>query len=492
MRIAVFTLVYLGIMLAITVLLAISALASATPEELLTNGDFETGKEPWEAYSSTFDLTTNPSYIHSGNTAVNVTSEKKAGWLYQVVQVQPGENYSFNGCAIKDDPNIERVYLRIRWYESNDGSFSPISTSIPDPSQWLTSNNRDYHCISVIGTAPANAHSARAEGVIELNAASIPSTAYFDDLSFTGLPPTTPTPSPSPSPSPSPTPTPTPTATSEVTPTSNPAQTPTPDPAATPTTGAEATPTPSDTTTASEGDILINEVQYNPPQPGADAAFEWVELFNPTDESIELTGWSMSDNYMSDQIPYLVIAPDGFAIVAASEDFYTNFPDADCTVVFIDDGSIGNGLSNDGDRLTLKDGAGTAIDAISYGDDGSVMSPPCPKVAQGHSIERSPAGGRFADNPDPSPCNGFALPADTSSPTPVASLTTTPTGNTTALPQSDQTATPTSGGTVPQPEETSASIGAAIRAIAIAGTLALLAAAFWVGQERKRKKKRLP
>ena len=205
-----------------------------------------------------------------------------------------------------------------------------------------------------------------------------------------------------------------------------------------------------------------------------------------------MTGWSISDNYMSDQIPCLAIAPDGFAIVAATEDFYINFPDADCPVVFIDDGSIGNGLSNDGDRLTLKDGAGTAIDAISYGDDGTIMSPPCPKVAQGHSIERSTAGGHFVDNPDPSPCNGLVPPTDTSLPTPVSSLTATPTGNTTALPASSQTATPTSGGTVPHPEETSASSGAAIRAIAIAGTLALLAAAFWVGQERKRKKKRLP
>jgi hypothetical protein len=235
-------------------------------------------------------------------------------------------------------------------------------------------------------------------------------------------------------------------------------------------------------------------VQYNPPQPGSDAAFEWVELFNPTGESIELSGWSIRDNYMNDVIPHLTITSHGFAIVAATEGFYTNFPDVGCPVVFIDDGAIGNGLSNDGDRLTLKDGAGTVIDAISYGEDESIVSPPCPKVAEGHSIERSPAGGHFVDNPDPSPCGGLVLPVDTSLPTPIASLTAAPSGNTTAMPESNRTATPTSVETASQPDETSAYSGAAVRAIAIAGTLALLAAAFWIGQKRKkkRKKKRLP
>lgn len=265
-------------------------------------------------------------------------------------------------------------------------------------------------------------------------------------------------------------------------PTSNPSQTPTPE--------TSATPTPGVATTAGEGDILINEVQYNPPQPGADAPFEWVELFNPTGGSIELRGWSIRDNYLDDTIPNLSIAPSGFAIVAATEGFYTNFPDVECPVVFIGDGAIGNGLSNDGDRLSLKDGAGTVIDAISYGSDASVMSPPAPGVSEGHSVERSPAGGGFVDNPDPSPCGGLILPVVTSSPTPIASLTATTIGETTALPESSPTATPTSAETASQPDETPAYGGAAVRAAAIAGTLALLAAAFWIGHKRKPKKKR--
>ena len=297
------------------------------------------------------------------------------------------------------------------------------------------------------------------------------------------MPTSTPTLASKPTPTATPTATATPVATAQATPTSNPAQTPTPEPSATPTAGSAVT-------TAVEGDILINEVQYNPPQPGSDAPFEWLELFNPTGESIELRGWSIGDNYKSDVIPNLTIASRGFAIVAASEGFYTNFPDADCPVVLIEDGAIGNGLSNDGDRLILNDGAGTVIDAISYGSDASVMSPPAPGVSEGHSIERSPAGGEFVDNPDPSPCRGFVLPVVTLSPTPIASLTATTIGETTVLPESSPTATPTSAETVSQPDETPAYGGAAVRAAAIAGTLALLAAAFWIGHKRKPKKKR--
>ena len=154
---------------------------------------------------------------------------------------------------------------------------------------------------------------------------------------------------------------------------------------------------------------MINEVQYNPTQSGHDASFEWLEVFNCTAETIILNGWSIRDNFGSDPIPPLVLPSNCLAVIAATEDgFRANFPDFDGNIVFVDDGKIGNGLSNEGDRIILEDGKGSVISALSYGGDTS-RSPHLPGVSEGHSLERLPAGGEeFVDNPAPTPGQEFS------------------------------------------------------------------------------------
>lgn len=141
---------------------------------------------------------------------------------------------------------------------------------------------------------------------------------------------------------------------------------------------------------ASSPALLISEVLYDPL--GTEPNEEWIEIFNNTSSPMELTDWTISDNNSTDVIsPTVTIPVGGCVVVAASEDFYTNYPDFTGDIVFIADGKIGNGLGNTGDRLTLKDGEGTVIDQMSYGTDTTVFDPACPDVAAGHSLERSPA-----------------------------------------------------------------------------------------------------
>jgi len=63
-------------------------------------------------------------------------------------------------------------------------------------------------------------------------------------------------------------------------------------------------------------------------------------------------------------------------------------------------GNIGNGLSNTGDRLILKDQDGNIIDQMSYGADNSIFDPACPNVARGHSLERKSLGKDTDTNDD--------------------------------------------------------------------------------------------
>jgi hypothetical protein len=245
--------------------------------------------------------------------------------------------------------------------------------------------------------------------------------------------------------------------------------------------------------------VLINEFQYDSPQSGADAQFEWVELFNCTNETIELEGWRISDNYGSDTIPPLTLPPHGFAVIAATQDFDTNFPEFTGTIVFIEDGQIGNGLSNAGDRLILKDSASIIVDALSYGDDDTIMLPPCQDVDAGHSLERQPAGfdtdqaSDFVDNPNPTPGSGLVAIAPTPTPTiiptptPTAVPTATPTVTITATPTNTPASSPTPEGTTPPPQISPASSGVVIRAILITAALALFAIALWIEVRRRRK-----
>lgn len=187
-----------------------------------------------------------------------------------------------------------------------------------------------------------------------------------------------------------------------------PAPTSQPTPSASP--GPSVSPTPVvPGTVANRGDVVFNEVQYNPPQSGSESGYEWFELYNTRDSVISLSGWRVSDNYSSDTISLSNISPHGYLVVAASSAFHENFPDYTGAIVFIEDGRIGNGLGNSGDSMTLRDSADNVIDALSYGEDDSITSPPHAKVGEGHSMERCPPGGSFIDNPGPTP--GSALNA---------------------------------------------------------------------------------
>ena len=145
------------------------------------------------------------------------------------------------------------------------------------------------------------------------------------------------------------------------------------------------------------GDVVINEVYYD--AAGQEPQGEWIELYNNTPSPITLDNWSIADNYTArypkslDKISSSSILPKNFLIIASNEEVFRNlFPAFNGQIVVISDGKIGNGLSNTGDSLILKDKEGNIIDQISYGNDSSIHNPAIPKVKEGHSIERYPAG----------------------------------------------------------------------------------------------------
>ncbi|MCG3256807.1 MAG: lamin tail domain-containing protein, partial [Candidatus Heimdallarchaeota archaeon] len=106
--------------------------------------------------------------------------------------------------------------------------------------------------------------------------------------------------------------------------------------------------------------ILITEVLYDAPTTGGDPDEEWFELFNPTDSAVDLTDWTIDDNYasfiLSGSIPakgYFVVASDSVAF----NSLYGFDPDLDGSNL---------ALSNTGDFLTLYDDLSSEIDFVAW------------------------------------------------------------------------------------------------------------------------------
>jgi len=195
-------------------------------------------------------------------------------------------------------------------------------------------------------------------------------------------------------------------------------------------------------TVAASSCIVINEVMYDP-EATPDGDYEWIELYNMCNETIDLVGWKISDNSSADEIPLITITPYGFVVIAAKAVFLDDYPDyysGNSSVVFIN-GSIGSGLNNDGDRVSLMNNSGFVVDEISYGKDKSVLS--LPDVDEGGSLERRPAGGGFGENIKPTPGFGWQETIPTSTPMPMPTLTQIPTPTLTPMPMPTVTPEPT-------------------------------------------------
>ncbi len=159
--------------------------------------------------------------------------------------------------------------------------------------------------------------------------------------------------------------------------------------------------------------IVINEVLFDPATGIAgdangdgirDAANdEFVEIVNTGAGPLDISGWTLSDDDGDDfAFPGGTLLAAGQAAVLFGGGTPTGaFGGA---LVFTDDGSIGNGLSNSGDLVELRDDTGTLIDSVGYGGAGAVTG------GSDQSITRDPdLTGGFADHTGATGSGGAAF-----------------------------------------------------------------------------------
>ena len=137
--------------------------------------------------------------------------------------------------------------------------------------------------------------------------------------------------------------------------------TPTPTLTPTPTPSSSPTPTPSpepDGDTANLGDVIINEIAWMGTVSSEND--EWIELYNTTNQSINLTGWTLkslaSPSFDPDIILSGTISANGYFLLERTDDTTVS----DITADQIYTGALGNS----GEHLILKDTAGTIINQV--------------------------------------------------------------------------------------------------------------------------------
>ncbi|WP_297491239.1 glycosyl hydrolase family 18 protein [Thermococcus sp.] len=139
--------------------------------------------------------------------------------------------------------------------------------------------------------------------------------------------------------------------------------------------------------------VVINEIMYWPSQ-GDDGYGEWVELYNPNDFEVDVSGWWLGSGSGGYTFPTGTVIPaKGFLVVAKDSDWligrYSTEPRFDGSAVY---GNASFILDDGGGSVSLKSAGGAVVDSVTY-------SPSWGGSGDGKSIERKdPAG----DSNDPS------------------------------------------------------------------------------------------
>lgn len=113
----------------------------------------------------------------------------------------------------------------------------------------------------------------------------------------------------------------------------------------------------------SYGDVVINEVYYNPPDDGLDSGTvrEFIELYNPATQAVDLSGYQFTDG-LTFTFPkgtslageaYLILVKDITQRVWRNRSIY---------------GPYQGSLSDNGEKITLKRSDGSVVESFKYFD----------------------------------------------------------------------------------------------------------------------------
>lgn len=165
--------------------------------------------------------------------------------------------------------------------------------------------------------------------------------------------------------------------------------------------------------------VMINEVLPNP----LSGSSEWVELYNPDNQAVDLVGWKLEDQLSAPSTIFTFTNQ----VIGAGQYLVAQLPSAK--------------LNNDQDGVTLKDQTGQTIDMMSYvsstnnkswarllagmaREDGGDFTVATPSPGEQNFSDLTPAPSPTTE-PSPAAAGPSPTPSDNSSPLPSPSSTPT-------------------------------------------------------------------
>lgn len=134
---------------------------------------------------------------------------------------------------------------------------------------------------------------------------------------------------------------------------------------------------------ANQNRLVFNEINYK--SGTLKPADDWVEIYNPGTEAVDMSGWLYSDSNNSNRYIFeegLVLQPNAYIVVAENKsDFSAAYPEVENVV-----GSSDFGLSGSGEYIRLYNKAGILVDSVNF-----QIEAPWPSGANGtgHTLELS-------------------------------------------------------------------------------------------------------
>jgi beta-lactamase superfamily II metal-dependent hydrolase len=138
--------------------------------------------------------------------------------------------------------------------------------------------------------------------------------------------------------------------------------------------------------------VLFSEIFYD--TPGTDSKEEWIELYNPSSQAVDISGWTITDNNGTGStftIPSGVsLASGAYYTIAINKNGFKKLYGYNPNLA----GAIPS-LNNDGDALILKDSSSTVKDTVAWEGGASAGVPTgwgsttLPSASTGYTIVRS-------------------------------------------------------------------------------------------------------
>ncbi|MCO4760729.1 MAG: lamin tail domain-containing protein [Myxococcales bacterium] len=115
------------------------------------------------------------------------------------------------------------------------------------------------------------------------------------------------------------------------------------------------------------GELVITEILFDP-KAVSDSSGEWLELYNPSDKAIDITGWQLEDKdkggvAIKPKTGTVTVPPKGFLVLAIKTDTAIN---GGVKAAYGYGSSIALTNSSSGGRIALLKADGTLVDEVKY------------------------------------------------------------------------------------------------------------------------------